>query len=340
MKRNILKRNYKYKNIAAAMASMLLVILIISTSCHADTNDKVTPKVDSSSTANSADKKKNEILRLTKNYKYKSMNNKQDLCKGTLAVIDENHPFVGSAENLDTVYSYLFDTNGSQIIYASGSDITANKDLFTQFNKMAVDFKNEKNIANLLISSGYTGTDSADTEGDEEPSAGNYDESASGLTVDVKLYDVSTGTYPDFSTQGDYKWIADNCYKYGFIINDTDNSGRFRYVGKVYAEIMHQENLTLKKFNDFIKKYTFEKPYSFTGEDGNEYLIYYVKSDGKKDTNVPIPQKGKSDYTHEISGNNSDGYVVYVAVTENTQNQTDSSSQADNTDTAEDNYVE
>ena len=134
--------------------------------------------------------------------------------------------------------------------------------------------------------------------------------------------------------------MVENCYKYGFIQTDAQNNpGRFRYVGKVNAQIMHSKNFTLEKYNDFLKKYSFEKPFSYTDDDGNNYLLYYVKSEKGDTTKVPIAQQSEGkDYKYDFSGNNTDGYVVciYVDYTETEEDesslsQDDTSSESDET---------
>ena len=47
--------------------------------------------------------------KLTGNYKYVTAKNKTDLVNGDLVLVNSDHPFTGTAENTDTIYSYLFD---------------------------------------------------------------------------------------------------------------------------------------------------------------------------------------------------------------------------------------
>ena len=336
-------RNYNYKNISSLLAVILILFLALTTACtrSADKKKSLAKAKPLDSVSSQVEEKKKNEIRLTKNYKYNSMDNSKDLSSGNLIQIDSAHPFKGSTDNLDTIYPYLLDSDGNQIVYASSSEIMADKDALTAFNKMAYDFYKEKKVIGLLINSAYTGNVSSyEDENDEESTEDNSnssdeqntDESACALVFDLLTYDATNGTYPEFTGEDEYSWVVDNCYKYGFIQSDPENNpGRFRYVGKVNSQIMQSKNLTLGKFNEFIKKYTFEKPFSFTDEDGNNYLLYYVKKEKGESTNVPVALKeDSSEYKYEISGNNIDGYAVciYVNYTETDSSDTDNSDSA------------
>ena len=194
------KRTYNYKNIAFALAVILILILSLSTACHRSSEKKKSQeKAESKATVSSQISTSSEnTTKLTKNYRYLSADNKKDLCKGSLAVINSDHKFTGTAENLDSVYPYLFNEEGTQIVFASSSEITANKDALENFNKLADDFYNETGLASLLINSACTGN-SANDEESSENTQDSDDESATGYVFDLLTYDANSGTYPEFT---------------------------------------------------------------------------------------------------------------------------------------------
>jgi len=318
---------YKYKNIAAALAIVLLITVGISTRGNTVEKDK-TKKPDTTSSVSANDKKKKNTSsqadepfkadKLTKNYKYESIKNGTSLNNGNLVLINSEHPFTGEITDTDGVYSYLFDKSGEQIMYATSTLINGDIEMLDKFNEMGCDFSKETGLKTLMVTALLSeGEDASDT-----------DENACGRAVDLALYDAVNGTYPEFTGEGDYAWLSQNCWKYGFIYrypaeksDVTGVSGKvnhFRYVGVPYAEIMHNSGETLEEFLETIKKYSFESPMSFESESGTGYAVYYVRGDiDHTTTNIPVPLKeDNSEYYYSVSGNNYDGYVVYVNLTD------------------------
>lgn len=337
-------KHYKYKNIAAALAVLLIVILIISTSCNSGKNTgkkSKTVKPAASSSTVSSDSSGYKAEKLTGNYKYVTAKNKTDLVNGDLVLVNADHPFTGTAENTDTIYSYLFDKSGSQIMSTSSTNLAAQKKTFEAFNLMGCDFYSEKRLATLMVSTAmFTDDSSDDTE--ENTTATPCYEHDTGLAFDLHLYDASTGSYPQFTGEGDYSWIAENCWKYGFVLrypsDKSDVTGvtpipyHFRYVGIPHAEIMAANNLTLEEYVEFVKDYTFEKPLSFKAFDDTPYTVYYVEADDGSTTNIPIPlAESEAERPYAVSGNNVDGYIVCVDMTEGAAADSESSDVSDDT---------
>ena len=182
------------------------------------------------------------------------------MVNGDLILVNGDHSFTGTVNNTDTVYSYLFDKNGSQIMSTSSTQLAAKKETFEAFGKMGNDFYADKKISTLMINTAMPAED------DEDSSSACY-EHDTGLAFDLHLYDSSTGAYPEFTGEGDYSWISENCWKYGLILrypeDKADITGvspmayHFRYVGIPHAEIMTANKLCLEEYIDFVKDYTF-----------------------------------------------------------------------------------
>ncbi|GAA0122960.1 MAG: M15 family metallopeptidase [Clostridium argentinense] len=81
-----------------------------------------------------------------------------------------------------------------------------------------------------------------------------YSEHNTGLSMDITNKDFSTS----FETTAEGIWLKDNCYKFGFIIRypkgKEDITGysyepwHIRYVGKVVAETISTQNITLEEY--------------------------------------------------------------------------------------------
>lgn len=138
----------------------------------------------------------------------------------------------------------------------------------------------------------------------------------SGYSVDFNIY-TDAGVTHQFNGDGEYAWVAQNAYKYGFILRypegKTEITGvdyepwHYRYVGVPHAYYLASTGKTLEEYMQLIKNYPCDYPLYVTDWDGSMYVVYYKKSDGAK-TQVPVPENGE----YEISGNNVDGYIVTV----------------------------
>lgn len=153
-------KRYKYKNIAAALAILLLIILGISTSCSskADSPKKISDSSSNSSAVKADSSSKKAVKKLTGNYMYVTAKNKTDMVNGNLILVNGDHSFTGTVNNTDTVYSYLFDKNGSQIMSTSSTQLTAKKETFEAFGKMGNDFYADKKISTLMINTALPAT--------------------------------------------------------------------------------------------------------------------------------------------------------------------------------------
>lgn len=311
------KKNYKYKNIAAALAILLLIILSLSTACSSSAKKG---KDDSSSTVDSSSE--DEGLKLTSNYKYISLKNDDELGKGPLVLVNEKHAYTAdNSEEIEDIYDYLFNDNGDQIMQASSTSVKGSKQLLVSFNSLINDFYKDTGITNIVVNTIY----SAESKEDKDVTERTEDspEHATGYAIDLNTYNDENGSYPAFEATGSYGWIGQNCWKYGFVQRYTkdkesftgvaEKTNHFRYVGQLSAEIMHKNSFCLEEYLDYIKNYTFEVPLEYQSENGSEYAIYYVEAEDGKTTNVQIPlKKDDTEYKYGYSGNNTDGYIVWV----------------------------
>ena len=137
------------------------------------------------------------------------------------------------------------------------------------------------------------------------------------------------GLYPEngFSREydgtGEYRWISQNCYQYGFVVRyesdkiDITKIGNepwhIRYVGVPHAYVMKKQDLCfLEEYMDYLKDFPYDGKHLMVTDDKNQkYEIYYVAAPaGEKIISVPVPETGN----YEISGSNTDGFIVTVSL--------------------------
>jgi len=83
-----------------------------------------------------------------------------------------------------------------------------------------------------------------------------FSEHQTGLALDITSLEHKS--QKEFKESVEYKWLKDNCYKYGFILRYPENkehitgynteSWHFRYVGNEAAKIIHDENITFDEY--------------------------------------------------------------------------------------------
>lgn len=347
MAKKPLYKRLKYKNIAAALAVLLIIILCITSSCNGKKKDNDKDKDKSKPVVTTVDKDKNKpddssqpaenpgsTEQLEKNYRYISLSNEQNLSYGDLILVNSDYEYKG-AEPADLVSSYDYRTtsDGEKVMSIKDSTVMAKKQVLESLRSMLSDFRKEKNLNDVMLVSGYRTVEYQQELYDENlESTGlsysttvetpGHSEHHTGYSLDFQL---DQEDYPRFTGEGDYAWINENCYKYGFvqrypkekadITGIEEETWHYRYVGAPHAELIYKNGLCLEEYLTSLKQYSREEPLYFNDYTGTRYAIYYVPSSGEESTNVDIPlHENESDYDCVISGNNYDGYIVTVNI--------------------------
>lgn len=83
----------------------------------------------------------------------------------------------------------------------------------------------------------------------------DFSEHQSGLALDIVSYGM---TMQNFAQSDTYKWLVNNCYKYGFILRYPEGkekitgykyeSWHYRFLGKELAKKVHDSNLTFDEY--------------------------------------------------------------------------------------------
>ncbi len=184
------------------------------------------------------------------------------------------------------------------------------------FDRMVEDFYSATGIQDLyIIDSTRTKEDQERiyaSKGPEIATLPGHSEHHTGLAFDFSRY--NGGKYMTYDGEGEYKWLSDNSYKYGYILrypeNKTDitqisyESWHYRYVGVEHATYMKQNDLCLEEYIDELAKYTLKgERLKVKTDDGAEYEIYSCPVSGDGEIYVP------KDKQYTLSGDNS-GHVI------------------------------
>ena len=264
--------------------------------------------------------------------------------EGNLILVNGSHEYTAEPEDMTVLYGNKSNSYGLKV-----AEMYLKTPALTALNNMMDGFQEATGIGSTLAVSTYRTVEEQQTLYDEDiaNTAGSTSDSVAqpghsehhtGYAVDMS-YSAPTGyTYLDGT--GDYAWLTENCYKYGYIVRYTaDKSSitgyiaepwHFRYVGTVHAEAITKGGYCLEEYIDMIKLHDYQNPYSFVSENGSSYLIYYVAGEGAT-TEVPV-QAGRD---YEISGTNEGGYIVTITTSSATSVSTPSTSSTDGTSSTE-----
>ncbi|MCC8135755.1 MAG: M15 family metallopeptidase, partial [Ruminococcus sp.] len=250
----------------------------------------------------------------------------KDKFKGNLILVNEDYQYYSGDEDLVSINEKL-DEDGRTSYRAYDNTAQILSVVYTPLSEMLDDFYEETGISDILIEGAYrtnerqqelydadlaaTGNDTSD-----RVALPGHSEHECGYALDFGINDDER----DYDGTGEYDWINQNCWKYGFILRYAEDktditnikyeSWHYRYVGIPHAYYMYTNDLCLEEYIELLRSYTYESEHlQFSDENGTEYEIYFVASDDSSETTtVPVPSGVK----YEISGNNADGFIVTV----------------------------
>lgn len=79
----------------------------------------------------------------------------------------------------------------------------------------------------------------------------------------------------------------------------------FRYIGVPHAGILCKEGLTLEEYTDFIRQFSFHKPYIYEAN-GRQIAVSYLRAEPAGETAFTVSEG----VPYTVSGNNVDGFVL------------------------------
>ena len=249
----------------------------------------------------------------------------KDKYKGDLILVNNDHQYFGGDEDLVSIME-MNDKTGRDFFTAVDYTYTIQGCVYEPLAQMVEDFYNKYFNDTLIIYGSFRSTEFQQQLYDDD--IANTGEGESTRVAKPGFSEHETGYAFDFSETenydydgtGDFAWINENCFKYGFIVRYTeekegitqiqDEPWHFRYVGIPHAYYITKNGICLEEYIDLLRSYVYEGEHlEITDDSGKSYEVYFVPSDDGSDTTmVPVPV-GK-EYT--ISGNNVDGFIVTV----------------------------
>lgn len=245
--------------------------------------------------------------------------------KGDLILVNEDHQYFGGDEDLVSIIEK--NTENEVTFFSALADPNTEEEddlilsvVYEPMKIMIEDFYNLYYNDTLIIYGAHRSTERQqailDEKGPEIAAKPGYSEHETGYA-----FDFSEIVNYDYQGTGDFAWINENCYKYGFIVRYTEEKKditkiaaepwHFRYVGIPHAWYITKNDLCLEEYIDLLReKYSYGGEHLlFTDDENRSYEVYFVASDdGSEKTTVPVPA-GKE---YSISGNNVDGFIVTV----------------------------
>jgi len=213
-----------------------------------------------------------------------------DVHDGLLIQVDENYPFDGEVKLVGF-------QNKNEDYHLKHLDLQAHDDTVRAMNALAEDYVIQTGQTNLLV---YSSVEIYDVQGSLCPDL--IPDRSTGYCLDLAFLNED-GTL-SVVNNGNSGWLRENAWKYGFIFSSI-YAYHIRYVGRVNAFLMHEQNLTLPEWLKEIRKYRVSSPYEFVFE-GILKKLYFVPAAAFGSTDVPVPEKEN----YLISGNNTDGFIV------------------------------
>lgn len=268
--------------------------------------------------------------------------------KGDLILVNNNNEYFSGHEELVAINEMNSQQDSPTYVVGNDNDMKIINVVYQPLISMMRDFNAATGYDDIVVIGGFrtaerqkelydedleqTGSDHS-----ERVALPGHSEHESGYAMDF-----TTSTTCDYDGTGKYDWINQNCWKYGFILRYPEDKTsitqiqykpwHYRYVGVPHAYYMYKNGLCLEEYIDLVRTHTYEGEHlKFTDDNGNEYEVYFSPSDdGAETTFVPVPSSLK----YDISGNNSDGFIVTVYVNESADNSAQQPTEAPSDDTS------
>lgn len=251
-----------------------------------------------------------------------------DVHAGNLILVNAGNEFIFFEKpNLISVYGNKPDT-----YKISSSEIQLQSNTLLALNEMMDEFYNKYKLGDVLVSVGYRDyetqmklySDRVDSVGLEAVSGyialAGFSEHHTALAFDLSVY-TDDGVSMTLADKPQYSWLADNCYKYGFVLRydpeKTEITGiqgekwHFRYVGRPHSYYMKKNNLVLEEYIDLLRGYTFEGEHLLINDDiGGSYELYTIPLTNGEIIKIPVPENTE----YSVSGNNKNGFIVTLKI--------------------------
>ena len=166
--------------------------------------------------------------------------------------------------HLDKSYERT-DIQNINLAYAYANNSAA-EIVIKKFKQMRDDIEEEMNV-HLMVNSSYRSYEDQEEiynefkkvslkYADSYAARPGYSEHQTGLAIDITSLEHPTAN--EFKESEEYKWLKENCHKYGFVLRYPEGkehitgysteSWHFRYVGEEAATQIYKENITFDEY--------------------------------------------------------------------------------------------
>lgn len=166
--------------------------------------------------------------------------------------------------HLDKSYERT-DLQNINLAYAYANNSAA-EIVIEKFKQMRDDIEEEMNV-HLMVNSSYRSYEDQEEiynefkkvslkYADSYAARPGYSEHQTGLAIDITSLEHPTAN--EFKESEEYKWLKENCHKYGFVLRYPEGkehitgysteSWHFRYVGEETATQIYKENITFDEY--------------------------------------------------------------------------------------------
>jgi D-alanyl-D-alanine dipeptidase/carboxypeptidase len=130
---------------------------------------------------------------------------------------------------------------------------------------------------------------------------------------------------PDFPYEGICNEFRNKATDYGFV--ERYQSGKeiitgiapepwhFRYVGYPHSRLMHEQNLSLEEYIDYLKGFPSTGQHLIISHHEHSFEIFYVDLSASVRVRIMLPENS----LYQISGNNVDGIIITLWRKDNEQ---------------------
>lgn len=293
------------------LLALVLLLVIIIASVEGDPtpgNDINPPKVD-------ADDIEFETVTVAED----------QLSKGSLVLVNTSHQYkIPTDLNLVNIFQYRSEHRGNADSTYNLPDSSQQLEAHAMENahNMLVALGNATGDHSIMIASAFR------TYEDQASYAipAGYSDSHTGLIMALTVLGGGTPYLHDESNSVLNNWLVENAHRYGFVVRYPadkvaltgveDYTYAYRFVGLPHAKYMHDNNLCLEEYIEYLKTKTNKKDMlSVKIDDGTTYMIYYAEFGTAGEIPVPVQTPnpdGSTNYPYSLSGTNEGGIVVTV----------------------------
>lgn len=221
---------------------------------------------------------------------------------GQLLQLDNYHAFTGT---VGTLTGFEQKNNNYRLKHMA---LQVQAPVVDAMNEMADAYYAFSGRADLMI---YSTTEAYAAEGSLYPDI--LPDRSTGYCIDLAF--LNTDGSISKITDMNNGWLKENAHYFGFIFSYTETNQsetgiasapyHLRYVGKAHACLMYDSHMDFNIYLNALQSYTAGNSYPYEMQNVS---IYYVKAEASGMTNVPVPDNK----SYDISGNNTDGYIICV----------------------------